>query len=150
MQATEWLLSDNPVTIRRRVLWGDCDPANVVYTPRFADYVAAARDWFLRIGLGVMDRPAPGRTDPTFPMRALSFDFVSFLAADDLFDMAVTVTAVSSRTFSLLVTATHEDGRPCFTSTMTGVCLDTVQRKAVPLPDQMRARLLAHKPASCN
>jgi acyl-CoA thioesterase FadM len=97
-----------------------------------------------------MDRPAPGGTGLTFPMRAMSFDFLSFLVADDLFDMAVSVTGVSSRTFTLRIAATHDDGRDCFTCDMTGVCLDPVQRKSIPLPDEMRARLLAHQPASCN
>lgn len=140
-EATEWLVSECPVTVRRRVLWGECDPAAVVYTPRFADYFASARDWFLRIGIGVFDRPHPARGGLSFPMRALAFDFKSFLEADDLFDMRVLVNSVSQRTFTITVAATDEAGRDVFTATGTQVCLDLAKRMAVPLPDEMRAAL---------
>jgi acyl-CoA thioester hydrolase len=134
---TEKLIAENPVTIRRRVLWGDCDPAGVVYTPRFSDYFAAARDWFLRVGLGVLDRPHPARPGLTFPMRALSFDFRSFLTADDLFDMRILVTTVSRRSFTVDLAATHDSGRAVFTATGTQVCFDQRQGVAVALPDSV-------------
>lgn len=143
--ATEWLVSTAPVTIRRRVLWGECDPAAVVYTPRFADYFASARDWFLRIGLDVFDRPHPAKAGLSFPMRALAFDFKSFLAADDIFDMQVTVTAISTRTFTILVSASHNDGRPSFTAIGTQVCVDQVTRSAVPLPERVVSSLSAYR-----
>jgi acyl-CoA thioester hydrolase len=131
---TEMLVSRRPVTVRRRVLWGECDPAAVVYTPRFSDYFASARDWFLRAGLGVLDRPHPARAGLSFPMRALSFDFRSFLAADDIFDMTVGVAAVSRRTFTITVAAAHQSGRAVFDATGTSVCFDRETRTAAALP----------------
>ena len=47
------LVSRQPVIVHRRILWGDCDPAGVVYTPRFGDYFTSARDWFMRAGIDV-------------------------------------------------------------------------------------------------
>ena len=38
----EYLLSERPLTVRRRVRWGECDPAGVVYTATFADYAISA------------------------------------------------------------------------------------------------------------
>lgn len=144
---TEKLVATNPVTVRRRVLWGDCDPAAVVYTPRFSDYVASARDWFLRIGLGVLDRPHPSRSGLTYPMRALSFDFVSFLAADDLFEMTVAVTEIRTRTFSMEIAADHEGARSgrAFTANLTAICFDSGSRQAVPLTDAVRNALERYK-----
>lgn len=134
IDATEWLISRHPVTIRRRVLWGECDPAAVVYTPRFADYFVSARDWFLRVGLGFFDRPDHERTGLSFPMRALAFDFKSFLAADDIFDMQVSVVGVSTRTFTIQVTASHESGKIAFVATGTQVCVDQATRTAIIIP----------------
>jgi len=134
---TEILLSRRPVTVRRRVLWGECDPAAVVYTPRFSDYFASARDWFLRAAVGVLDRPHPDRAGLSFPMRAFSFDFRSFLAADDIFDMTVGVSALSRRTFTLTVAAVHRSGRAVFDATGTSVCFDRETRSAVALPDEL-------------
>ncbi len=40
MICTEAVLADTPFVVRRRVKWGECDPAGVVYTPSFSEYVA--------------------------------------------------------------------------------------------------------------
>jgi acyl-CoA thioesterase FadM len=113
----------------------------VVYTPRFSDYFASARDWFLRAGLGVLDRPHPARAGLSFPMRALSFDFRSFLAADDIFDMTVGVAAVSRRTFTITVAAAHQSGRAVFDATGTSVCFDRETRTAAALPADLAEAL---------
>jgi len=42
MRATEYVLSESPFVVRRTVRWGDCDPAGVVYTGRFTDYLLGA------------------------------------------------------------------------------------------------------------
>src|SRR5439155_20898499 len=39
MFSTEQVIGTTPVVIRRRVKWGDCDPAGVVYTVTFGEYV---------------------------------------------------------------------------------------------------------------
>ncbi len=38
--------------VQRRVRWGECDPAEVVYTPQFAHYVVAAVDDFFQEVVG--------------------------------------------------------------------------------------------------
>ncbi|CAN5390583.1 thioesterase family protein [soil metagenome] len=141
---TEALLSKRPVTVRRRVLWGECDPAAVVYTPRFADYAASARDWFMREGLGFPDRPHPLRSGVIFPMRAMAFDFSGFLAADDLFDMVVGVTAISTRTFTVEIVASHLSGASAFVATLTSVAVDSGTRKSVAIPANIRDALTAY------
>lgn len=141
---TEKLISERPVIVRRRVLWGECDPAGVVYTPRFGDYFAVGRYWFLRAGLGFVDNPHPDRPGLGFPMRALSFDFRSFLAAEDVFDMTVRATAMSRRTFTIEVSATHLSGQVAFVATGTQMCLDQRTKSAITLPDHVVAALREH------
>lgn len=142
---TEALISTRPLIVRRRVLWGECDPAGVVYTPRFADYGCSARYWFMRRGLNVADGSAPSETGPIYPMRAMSFDFMSFLAADDIFDMRVSVIKLGTTTFSTQVDASHLDGRPSFRVTMTTICVDGESRKALALPDDLKAALRSYQ-----
>jgi acyl-CoA thioester hydrolase len=144
---SEKLISDCPVTVRRRVLWGECDPAAVVYTPRFGDYFVSARDWFFRVGLKTLDRPHPNTGGLSFPMRALSFDFRSFLEADDVFDMRVFMTEISRRTFTVTVSGCHQEGRLAFLATGTSVCFDRDQRSAVSLPDSLRESLCLYRNA---
>ena len=126
------------MTVRRRIIWGDCDSAAVVYTPRFGDYFAAARDWFLRAGIGVFDRPHPSRGGLTFPMRALAYDFQSFLAADDVMDMRVFVKSISARTFTIDVSALNlATGRVAFIATGTQICFDLDAKMASALPGEI-------------
>src|SRR5207244_7412645 len=46
MISTEHIIATRPLVIRRRVKWGDCDPAGVVYTVTFAEYVVSAAELF--------------------------------------------------------------------------------------------------------
>jgi len=139
---SEVLIGKVPVTVRRRVRWGECDPAGVVYTPRFVDFAVAAADWFVRVALGFVDRPHPLHQQIVYPMRSMSFDFTSFLAADDEFEMVVLVSAISSRTYTLDVAATRLDRETLiFRAQMTSVCFDQGLGRAVELPDPVRAGL---------
>ena len=139
--ATEYLVSIDPLVVRRRVLWGECDPAGVVYTPRFADYAASARDYWFRHVLGHHDRPHPSRKQVTFPMRAMQYDFKSMVAADDVFDMQVTLSHIGERSFSLQIAASREEGRAVFTASLTQVAFDQELGTSVPLPTAIRQTL---------
>lgn len=141
--ATEYLISTHPLVVRRRVLWGECDPAGVVYTPRFADYAASARDFWFRHVLHHSDRPHPSRKQITFPMRAMQFDFRSMIAADDVFDMTVSLAEVRTRSFTLQIVATHPDSRPAFLANLSQVAFDQEQGAAVLLPASIRQTLAA-------
>jgi len=44
MVSTEHIISAIPLVIRRRVKFGDCDPAGVVYTVTFGEYVISAAE----------------------------------------------------------------------------------------------------------
>lgn len=140
----ERLLSKNPVTVRRRVLWGECDPARVVYTPRFADYLAAAYGWFLRTVLTdslVLDDGARLAT----PIKALSLEFHRVLRPGDLFDMTVHVTAVRTRTFDLLVSARSPDGEPRFTGKVSPIVVKSADFRSTDIPPRARKLLLNYE-----
>lgn len=139
--ATEYLLETCPLTVRRRVLWGECDPAGVVYTPRFAEYAASARDYWMRHIAGYADRPAPGIAQVVFPMRAMQFDFRGMLRPDDHFNMVVTLAEVRTRSFSLQIAATNETGQDVFVAQLSHVAFDQAIDKAVTLPEPLAMRL---------
>jgi len=136
------LVARRPVIVHRRILWGDCDPAGVVYTPRFGDYFTSARDWFLRAGIGLHEEARPEFGGIGFPMRALAYDFQSFLTADDVIEMTVLITAISRRTFTLKVVATALPARKtAFFATGTQVCFDRTKRAAIAIPEEIAAAL---------
>ena len=139
----ERLLSTSPVTVRRRVRWGECDPAQVVYTPRFSDYLAAAYSWFTRVLLSDKLIAEDG-TRLVTPMKALSLEFHHVLRPDELFDMAVYVEAVRDRTFDILVVAQSLSREPRFTGWMTPILVNSHFR-SVDLPNPVTQTLLAYR-----
>lgn len=143
----EALLSRAPVIVRRRVLWGECDPAGVVYTPRFCDYAVSAREWFMREGVGVDDRPHPSRPGIAYPMRAMGFEFAGYLEAGDLFDMTVTVAEISRRTFTTQIVASKVGAGKSFVTRLTSVCVEQAGGVSTGLPEDVRAKLEAYRNA---
>lgn len=144
IHAREALVSLRPVTVEREVLWGECDPAGFVYTPRFGDYAAGAAQYFSSHVLDVIEDPATGRR-LGLPMKALSFVFRSFLRPRDRFRMEVHVGEIGRSTFELQILASDTGGKPVFDATMRRICLDPEAVASVPLPAPARMRLEEYK-----
>ena len=123
MTSTEWVVHSVPFTVRRRVRFGDCDPAGVVYTVRFSDYVVSVADLFMSDLLGGPFLEALGE-----------FVFHAPLRPEDEFDMVVTVPEIRTRTFDLRVAASLLDGTPAFDATVTPICMLPADRRSVPIP----------------
>jgi acyl-CoA thioesterase FadM len=136
---TEVLISREPVVVRRRVQWGECDPAGVVYTPRFAEYAVSASLWFMRIIL----RPALADETLESPLKALSLEFHKTLKPDELFDMTVLVCVVRRRTFDLHIRATGIDGQDRFTGKVSPIIVQRDTFASVDIPAV--ARNLLHR-----
>lgn len=139
---TERLLSDQPVTIRRRVAWGECDPAGVVYTPRFTDYLVAAYAWFDRLVLAPVK--AKNGDNWSTPIKALSLEFSRVLRPADRFDMKVTLLTVKSRTFDLEISAYDSAGLVHFRGQLTPIFVDT-SFHSMAMPPQITDALVAYQ-----
>ena len=141
---TERLISRDPVIVRRRVLWGECDPAQVVYTPRFSDYLVSAATWFSRT---IIDAAPPGLGAAGLgtPAKAMSLEFHHVLRPDEFFDMAVTVTDVRERTFDLGVQAHGVDARLRFSGSITLILIDRATFRSRPLPPHIREALTSYR-----
>ncbi len=139
----ERLLSTSPVIVRRRVRWGECDPAQVVYAPRFADYLAAAYAWFARIVLQE-NLFADDGTRLVTPMKTLSLKFQHTLRPDDLFDMSVYVVSVHRRTFDLLIVAQSTSQEERFIGRLSPIVVNSNFR-SVDLPKRAGEALLAYQ-----
>ena len=130
MISTEHIIATRPLVIRRRVKWGDCDPAGVVYTVTFAEYVVSAAELFY----GSLFETTPQRAKAIHgfgtPSRALTFDFRSSLRPDDDFDMTVTVDDIRTRSYVLGIDARTIDGIDVFRSVLTPICVDKFQQQA--------------------
>jgi acyl-CoA thioesterase FadM len=139
----EFVLDSHPLRIRRRVAWGECDPAGVVYTPRFADYATEAALWFIKRVL----RPHLPQNVGS-PLKGMRFEFHRTLKTDDVFDMRVKLIEIRQRTFDLEIQATDLAGERRFTAVVSPILVDRHSFTSVPIPAEVRAALENYKAIS--
>lgn len=139
----EIVVGTRPLRIRRRVAWGECDPAGVVYTPRFSDYATSATLWFIKLIL----RPHLS-SDIGSPLKAMRYEFHRTLKPDELFEMRVGLLEIRHRTFDLEVRATDLDGGRRFTAITSPILVSRQTFVGVPIPDDVRAALESYRSSS--
>jgi acyl-CoA thioester hydrolase len=127
---------------RRRVNWGECDPAGIVYTPRFAEYVAEAHLAFFEHVFAAPPYEVLGPLRMALPAKALAIEFKSSLRPNEWFDLQVVVGEIRTRTYTLDMTARDNSGAAPFVAKITLICLDRTSNKGVPIPQFVRARLM--------
>ena len=159
--ALETTSSDHKVvTIQRTVLFGDCDPEGIVYTPRFSYFAVEAIQDALSIWL--VDKPkASGKTLQKSgglrklmnhgilpPARAFSLEFHHPVTWDDELSIKVWVCQITERSLSFQVEAWLETSRLskaenilAFTAKLTQVCVSRENHQSISLPEDLRTRL---------
>lgn len=141
--ATEFVLSTTPFVVRRRVRWGECDPAGVVYTARFTDYLISAVMLFHEHHFGGPGSQFRKEQGIETPCKGLSLVFQRALWPDEMFDMQVQVGALRTSSYDVLVNARTTGGEPVFSGVFSPVCIQRGERRAIDIPVAMRERLLA-------
>lgn len=138
------VVCEEPVILRRSVRWSECDPAGIVFTPRFLDFCVSAYEAFIGKMLGGPLHAAKEPLGIDFPMRGVEMDFRASLPALSLLEMEVRLGELRSRTFDL-----HIEGRrldkagpgTAFRARLTPITVDRTTRAAVALPASLRAAL---------
>jgi acyl-CoA thioesterase FadM len=145
--STEHIVGATPLVIRRRVKWGECDPAGVVYTVVFAEYVISAAELFY----GSVFSNTAQRSKHEFgfgtPTRALEFDFRRPLWPDNVFDMTVTVSDIRTHTYVLHITGRTLAGEDVFRAILIPICVAHGTRKATAIPEAFRTALERYRAA---
>lgn len=129
------------VFVSRTILFGDCDPAGVVYTPRFSYFAVEAIYTALDRWLG-----APGlRTLMGFdilpPVRAMSLELLKPLTWDDELSIKVSVEKLGTHSFTFSVEGFLNSDTLSFTANVTHVCISPETKEVVAMPAALRALL---------
>lgn len=133
----EALVSRDPLVVRKRVRWADCDPAGVVYTGRFSEYLLTAVNYFFdEIGHGHYARWVQDLQVDT-PCKGMEMQFHGALWPEDAFDMCCTVSTVRQHSYDIRVEATQPGGRRVFTGRFSPICISRQVRQRVAIPPQM-------------
>jgi 4-hydroxybenzoyl-CoA thioesterase len=144
-ESIEYILQKEPFILRRRVRWGECDPAGVVYTARFTDYLISAVGLFHEsLSEGFVQGRARSLNIQT-PCKSMSYIFKRALWPNEIFDMHVFVKDIRNSSYDLCVEAKLPDGTEVFSGIFTPVCISPTERKSVPIPDLLREKLIAYQ-----
>ena len=139
--------SDRPFSYRRRVLWGDCDPENVIYTPRAFDYLMEALEaWSIEvIGLRwIQYREVLKLGTPTVHTEC---DYLSVLRAGMVVDLTVRIERLGNSSMTFAVSMTGLDGTPHMRFKHTTCFITLNDFKAAPVPAEVRAKIEAYQAA---
>ena len=125
------------------IRFSHCDPAGIVYFPRFFDLLHdAMEDWFTN-GLGerfsdlVMSK---GMGTPTVSTHC---DFISPARFGDVLTIELSILRLGTASVELLFQASVQH-RACFRCRHTICLFDRTTLKAVPIPEDLRARMQAY------
>ena len=122
------------------ILFSHCDPAGIVYFPRFFDLLhRAMEDWFT---FGLEERFADFimKKRLGIPTVGTKVDFVGPARFGDLLRIELRVARLGSSSIELLIDSFVED-RPCFKARHTVCVFSSESYKAVPIPDELRQRM---------
>jgi acyl-CoA thioesterase FadM len=139
------VVSCQPFVVRRTVRWGECDPAGVVYTGRFADFVLDAVQLFFA---GLADgnyHQWVERLGVDTPCKGMEFTFHHALWPGDVFEMTCTVPAVREHGYDISVEARSPSGTPIFSARFSPICIGRDVRKRAPIPPAMLEALAPHR-----
>jgi len=141
------IVSHVPMVLRRRIRWGDCDPAGIVYTPRFTHFcIEAMETWFGEItgtswyhlgrdmGLGT-------------PLVHSEIAYKHPLWPGDVLDVTILSEGLGRATFGLKFEGRNGEGRHCFTGRFTAAFIRKSTMKAIGIPADFRTRMEAYAQA---
>jgi YbgC/YbaW family acyl-CoA thioester hydrolase len=128
-----------PLVVRRAARWGECDPAGIVYTPRFLDWVIEAVEAFFATVLQVSWLDLRRSHGLASPMARVSLDFKRPVAAGDEIDIELEVARVGRTSLTFAITGRRRS-EPCFTAEVTTVFVDKAADAPTPIPDLLRER----------
>ncbi|MEO4045846.1 thioesterase family protein [Pseudomonas sp. CAU 1711] len=125
----------------RRILFGDCDPAGIVYTPRITYFIIEAVHDFLTHVLGgpaIREIFAMGILPPA---RALSIEFLAPMIWDEIIHIEVSTAELTTTSFTFSVEARNAEDEITFRSTFTQVSISPESKRPIPLPQALRNAL---------
>lgn len=129
---------------RRVVRFGDCDPAGIVYTPRFVDMLNEALEAFFPGALG-LDYYGLIRDEKVgLGYARIGCDFLRPGLLGEALDFTVRVGRIS-RASCVFVLHAHREETEVMRGTLVMVTTSLVSHRAISLPPTLRAALVAYQ-----
>jgi len=127
------------------VRFGDCDPAGIVFYPRYLEiFNNIVEDW-CREGLHLSFPDLITQRGWGLPTAHLDVDFTAPSRFGEVLSATLTVHRVGASSVHLDITLCGPDGGLRVRGSVVLVLIDRKPHKAISIPDDLRARLLAFR-----
>jgi len=122
------------------ILFSHCDPAGIVYFPRFFDLLhQSMEDWFTH-GLKERFSDFIMKRKLGIPTVATRTEFVGPAKFGDTLSIELSILKMGRSSLTLAINS-FVDERPCFRAEHTICLFSTESRRAVPVPEDLRERM---------
>lgn len=133
--------------VTRRVSWGDCDPAGIIYTPRVLDYAMETLEAWNREVLGVPWIKLNREMSMGMPTVRAELDFLAAPAPDEDVVTELRVEQVGRSSITFLITGDDGNGRAFFRVKVTSCLISRPAFKPTPIPDDLLERIHDYRKA---
>ncbi len=139
---------DRPFYAERIVQWGECDPAGMVYTTQFLDFVMETLEAFWRQVIGLDFQQLHLRHGLGAPTVRSHLDFQRALKAGEPFRVELRVTAISRATVTFDFRGVNRANETCFTADHVSCIVDEKKLKSEAIPPFIRDKMQAYQQAT--
>lgn len=134
----------NAFVSRQLVRFGHCDPAGIVFYPRFFDMLNCVQeDWFAQGLACPWGGDFMGARNLRIPSLAITVEFLRACRLSETIDFHLWVRRLGRSTLELGVEGRVGD-EPRLRAALTDCIIDFASFKSTPIPADLRARMLAH------
>ena len=126
---------------KRTVLFGECDPAGIMYTPCIADYLVEATLAFLSHRLGNPVERYMYALGYSLPARAMNMEFLKSMTWDEVIEIHVGLSEIRSRSFTVAVSGKNAKGEETFKGHITMVSMSPAEGRAKRIPPELQSAL---------
>lgn len=129
-----------PFTMRQRLRFSDCDPAGIAYYPRYLALCDGVIEEWTEAVVGVSRLKLHFELDWGLPTVSLQANFTAVSRLGDQLDFALSVTELGRSSIGLAMDVAC-GGERRFDVAYKQVLVDMKSMKAIPWPDDWRARI---------
>lgn len=129
-----------------QVRFGDCDPAGIVFYPRYFEmFNNLVEDWCAG-GLGISFRELHGVRGLGLPTVSVTTDFVATSKLGDQLRAELSVLKIGGSSLTLAIRLRGDDGLERVRATLVLALMDLKTARATRIPEPMRARIAQYRP----
>jgi 4-hydroxybenzoyl-CoA thioesterase len=132
-------------SFRRRVAFGECDPARIYYTPRAVDFAVEAVEAWYEAVLGVSWCALIKRHELDANFTQVNCRYLRPLVPSQVIQVKVRITGVGSANVKFQVTGEGNSGEAYFQVTLVACFVDRNRSASIPIPRDYRERIETYR-----